>query len=108
MTPAPQPPPRQLDPQVREALTAMMRAGAQGTPAQAGSGRVHGVTSAATGKENDAWFVGWQGDLAIAVFTRNYNPAAVAQQLLRGPRRHSVIFFVTRSNHRTGRLRLNE
>lgn len=78
VTPAPQPPPRQLDPQVREALTAMMRAGAQGTPAQAGSGRVHGVTSAATGKENDAWFVGWQGDLAIAVFTRNYNPAAVA------------------------------
>lgn len=76
--PAPQPPPQQLDPAVRKALTAMMKAGAQGTPAQAGRGRVYGVTSAATGKENNAWFVGWQGDLAISVFTRNYDPAAVA------------------------------
>ncbi|MDA0632864.1 penicillin-binding transpeptidase domain-containing protein [Nonomuraea sp. MCN248] len=78
VTPAPQPRPQQLDPQVRKTLTAMMRAGAQGTPAQAGSGRVHGVASAPTGKDNNAWFVGWQGDLAISVYTRAYDPAAVA------------------------------
>lgn len=78
VTPAPQPAPRALDPQVRKALTAMMKAGAQGTPAQAGRGRVYGVASAPVGKDNSAWFVGWQGDLAIAVYTQNYNPAAVA------------------------------
>jgi hypothetical protein len=36
------------------------------------------VASAPVGKDNSAWFVGWQGDLAIAVYTQNYNPAAVA------------------------------
>lgn len=80
ITPAPQPQPVPLDPQVRRALTTMMRAGAQGTPAQAGSGRVYGVTAdvAGRGERQHSWFVGWQGDLAIAVLTRGYDPAAAA------------------------------
>lgn len=75
----PSPQPMNLDPAVRTALTAMMRAGAAGTPAQAGSGRVYGVTAPA-GEESSRqrWFVGWQGDVAIAVLARNYDPAAVA------------------------------
>ncbi|MFG3436022.1 penicillin-binding transpeptidase domain-containing protein [Nonomuraea sp. NPDC047897] len=68
-----------LDPTVRTALTAMMRAGAAGTPAQAGRGRVYGVTAPAGDEgSRQRWFVGWQGDLAIAVLARNYDPAAVA------------------------------
>ncbi|WP_336207834.1 penicillin-binding transpeptidase domain-containing protein [Nonomuraea sp. LPB2021202275-12-8] len=78
---APSPPvqPVPVDPRVRRTLTAMMKAGAAGTPAQAGRGRVHGVTAKAVDKEEQvAWFVGWQGDVAIAALTRNYDPAALA------------------------------
>jgi len=68
-----------VDPAVRRALTAMMKAGAVGTPAQAGRGRVHGVTArSADQKQQPSWFVGWQGDVAIAVITRAYDPAALA------------------------------
>ncbi|MEV0202621.1 penicillin-binding transpeptidase domain-containing protein [Nonomuraea sp. NPDC050691] len=79
IAPAPVPQPVPLDPKVRAALTTMMQAGAKGSPAQAGSGRVYGV-SAPTGDEDSKqrWFVGWQGDLAIAVLAKNYNPAAIA------------------------------
>nr|WP_055506702.1 penicillin-binding transpeptidase domain-containing protein [Nonomuraea pusilla] len=74
-----QPDPVPLDPQVRTALTAMMRAGAAGTPAQAGTGKVYGVrATAGTQDKPMTWFVGWQGDLAVAVLARNYDAAAVA------------------------------
>ncbi|MEW9547154.1 penicillin-binding transpeptidase domain-containing protein [Nonomuraea sp. NPDC050783] len=74
--PLAQPDPVPVDPKVRTALTAMMRAGAAGTAAQAGRARVHGVT--ATAGNQMTWFVGWQGDLAIAVLSKNYNAGAVA------------------------------
>ncbi|MGW0801701.1 penicillin-binding transpeptidase domain-containing protein [Nonomuraea sp. NPDC002799] len=73
---ATQPAPVPVDPQVRTALTAMMRAGATGTPAQAGKGRVYGVT--ATAGNQLTWFVGWQGDVAVAVLAKSYNAGAVA------------------------------
>ncbi|MEV0591301.1 penicillin-binding transpeptidase domain-containing protein [Nonomuraea cavernae] len=79
IVPEPPPQPVALDPKVRTALTAMMRAGATGTPAQTGSGRVYGVAAPAGDEgSRQAWFVGWQGDVAIAVLSRNYDPAAVA------------------------------
>ncbi|MFI7616471.1 penicillin-binding transpeptidase domain-containing protein [Nonomuraea terrae] len=71
-----------VDPKVRTALTAMMRAGAAGTPAQAGKGKVYGVTAAAGGQQS--WFVGWQGDVAVAVLAKNYNAAAVAGSFFAG------------------------
>ncbi|MEV0619500.1 penicillin-binding transpeptidase domain-containing protein [Nonomuraea sp. NPDC050404] len=74
--PAAQPSPTPVDAKVRTALTTMMRAGALGTPAQAGKGKVYGVTAVAG--DQQGWFVGWQGDVAIAVLAKNYNPAAVA------------------------------
>ncbi|MBN6052604.1 penicillin-binding protein [Nonomuraea sp. RK-328] len=79
IAPAPAPQPVPLDPKVRSALTAMMQAGAKGSPAQAGKGQVYGV-SASAGEEGSRqrWFVGWQGDLAVAVLAKNYNPAAIA------------------------------
>ncbi|MEU8252273.1 penicillin-binding transpeptidase domain-containing protein [Nonomuraea sp. NPDC048916] len=79
IVPDPPPQPVALDPKVRTALTAMMRAGAAGTPAQTGRGRVYGVAAPAGDEgSRQAWFVGWQGDIAIAVLARNYDPAAVA------------------------------
>ncbi|MFI6791762.1 penicillin-binding transpeptidase domain-containing protein [Nonomuraea sp. NPDC050383] len=79
ITPVPAPRPVPLDPKVRTALTAMMRAGAAGTPAQAGDGTVYGVTAPAGEEESrQRWFVGWQGDLAIAVLAKSYDPAAIA------------------------------
>ncbi|HEX4816088.1 MAG TPA: penicillin-binding transpeptidase domain-containing protein [Nonomuraea sp.] len=74
--PVSQPSPVPVDPKVRAALVPMMRAGALGTPAQAGSGKVYGVT--ATAGDGLTWWIGWQGDLAVAVLADNYNAAAVA------------------------------
>ncbi|TMR88579.1 penicillin-binding transpeptidase domain-containing protein [Nonomuraea basaltis] len=74
--PVTQPAPVPVNPQVRAALLPMMRAGAAGTPAQAGKGKVSGVT--ATAGSQYTWFVGWQGDVAIAVLSKNYDAAAVA------------------------------
>ncbi|MEO3887089.1 penicillin-binding transpeptidase domain-containing protein [Nonomuraea sp. B5E05] len=76
VVPTAQPAPVPLDPKVRMALTAMMRAGAAGTPAQAGRGKVYGVTTSAA--DQQTWFVGWQGDVAIAVLATNYDAGAVA------------------------------
>ncbi|KAB8197549.1 penicillin-binding protein [Nonomuraea phyllanthi] len=73
---APQPAPVPLDPKVRTALTSMMRAGAMGTSAQAGKGRVYGVK--ATAGNQYTWFVGWQGEVAVAVLAKNYDAAAEA------------------------------
>ncbi|MBF8186888.1 penicillin-binding protein [Nonomuraea sp. K274] len=80
VVPVTQPDPVVVDAAVRTTLTAMMRAGAAGTPAQAGKGRVYGITATAGDQEDRpmTWFVGWQGDVAVAVLSRNYNAAAVA------------------------------
>ncbi|WP_328807883.1 penicillin-binding transpeptidase domain-containing protein [Nonomuraea antri] len=74
--PAPPPQPVAVDPKVKQALTAMMRAGALNTPAQAGRAKVYGIKATAGG--GMTWFVGWQGDVAIAVLTKNYDASAVA------------------------------
>lgn len=74
--PATQPAPIPVDPKVRAALIPMMRAGAAGTPAQAGKAQVYGVR--ATAGSQLTWFVGWQGDVAIAVLSKNYDASAVA------------------------------
>ncbi|MEV4219927.1 penicillin-binding transpeptidase domain-containing protein [Nonomuraea sp. NPDC049725] len=79
MTPQPPLQPVPVDPAVRKALVSMMKAGAQGTPAQAGRGRVYGVRATAADKDKQlGWFVGWQGEIAIAALTRNHDPSAVA------------------------------
>ncbi|GAA2214678.1 penicillin-binding transpeptidase domain-containing protein [Nonomuraea monospora] len=83
-TPAVQPAPVAMDPKVRAALMTMMRAGAAGTPAQAGKGRVYGVRASAGSQQG--WFVGWQGDVAVAVLTKNYDAAAVAGSFFAGLR----------------------
>lgn len=80
--PATQPPPVAMDPKVRVALTAMMRVGAAGTPAQGGKGKVYGVTASAGSQQS--WFVGWQGDVAIAVLAKNYDAGAVAGSFFAG------------------------
>lgn len=69
-----------VDPQVRTALTAMMRAGVTHAPAaQAGAGTVYGVAATVPGQNQQlGWFVGWQGDVAVAVLTRNSDPAGAA------------------------------
>jgi hypothetical protein len=76
-----------MDPKVRTALMTMMRAGAAGTPAQAGKGPVYGVRASAGNQQG--WFVGWQGDVAIAVLTKNYDAAAVAGSFFAGLRNPS-------------------
>ncbi|TDD14952.1 penicillin-binding transpeptidase domain-containing protein [Nonomuraea diastatica] len=76
VVPTVQPAPVPLDPKVRMALTTMMRDGAVGTPAQAGRGKVYGVTTSAA--DEHTWFVGWQGGVAIAVLAKNYDAGAVA------------------------------
>ncbi|MBT2224693.1 penicillin-binding transpeptidase domain-containing protein [Nonomuraea sp. NEAU-A123] len=72
------PQPVAVDPKVRSALTAMMLAGAKSSRALAGHTGVHGVTAAGDTEKHMGWFVGWQGEVAIAVLTKNYDPAAVA------------------------------
>ncbi|MEU4231193.1 penicillin-binding transpeptidase domain-containing protein [Nonomuraea sp. NPDC026600] len=72
------PQPVAVDPKVRSALTAMMLAGAKSSRALAGHTGVHGVTAAGDAEKHMGWFVGWQGEVAIAVLTKNYDPAAVA------------------------------
>ncbi|MFI6501642.1 penicillin-binding transpeptidase domain-containing protein [Nonomuraea typhae] len=77
-----------VDPAVRSALFPMMRAGVTSSPAaQAGAGQVYGVAAAVPGQQL-GWFVGWQGDVAIAVLTKNSDAASTAGrffQALRNP-----------------------
>ncbi|MET8861637.1 penicillin-binding transpeptidase domain-containing protein [Nonomuraea sp. NPDC004580] len=80
--PVTQPAPQQLDPKVRATLQTMMRAGAAGTPAQAGKGKVYGIT--ATAPEGMTWWVGWQGNVAIAVLAKNHDARAVAGDFFAG------------------------
>ncbi|MEV4107594.1 penicillin-binding transpeptidase domain-containing protein [Nonomuraea sp. NPDC049695] len=72
----PQPAPVPLDPEVRTALTSMMRAGAAGMSAGTGKDRVYGVK--ATVDNQYTWFVGWRGEVAVAVLAKNYDAAAEA------------------------------
>ncbi|MEV0581987.1 penicillin-binding transpeptidase domain-containing protein [Nonomuraea sp. NPDC050310] len=70
---------RPIDPKVKAALTAMMRAGVvSGTAGAAGTVTgVHGIRAEVPGKPM-TWFVGWQGDVAVAVLVEKSDPAAVA------------------------------
>lgn len=72
-------PAQPLDPKVRTALAAMMRAGVvSGTAGAAGTvAGVHGVKAEVPG-QSMAWFVGWQGDVAVAVLVEKGDPASVA------------------------------
>ncbi|GAA2379979.1 penicillin-binding transpeptidase domain-containing protein [Nonomuraea africana] len=76
------PAPVALDAKVLPVLRAMMRSGVRsGTAgaAAAGGEPVHGIAAPVTGKsKNQAWFVGWQGDVAVAVLAENADPAAYA------------------------------
>ncbi|MEV0829208.1 penicillin-binding transpeptidase domain-containing protein [Nonomuraea rubra] len=92
MLPATPPAPVQIDVKTLPVLQAMMRAGVTtGSAAAAASDgeEVSGITAPVTGKgKNQAWFVGWQGDVAVAVIAENANPAAYAGRLfstLSGP-----------------------
>ncbi|MFE3453383.1 penicillin-binding transpeptidase domain-containing protein [Nonomuraea sp. NPDC059194] len=80
--PAMPPAPVQLDAKTLPALQAMMRAGVtSGTAAAAATGGepVSGITAPVTGKSRkQAWFVGWQGDVAVAVLAEDTDPAAYA------------------------------
>ncbi|WP_327087306.1 penicillin-binding transpeptidase domain-containing protein [Nonomuraea sp. NBC_01738] len=78
--PAKPPEPVPLDPKVRTALTQMMRAGVASAPAaQAGAGKVYGVAATVPdGNQQLTWFVGWQGDVAVAVLAKNDDAAATA------------------------------
>lgn len=88
VVPVVQPAPVPLDPKVRSALTAMMRAGAAGGPAaQTSGGTVYGVrATAGTQDKPMTWFVGWQGSVAVAVLAKNYDAAAVAGSFFSGLR----------------------
>ncbi|MGV9304957.1 penicillin-binding transpeptidase domain-containing protein [Nonomuraea sp. NPDC004354] len=80
--PATPPPSVAIDPKTLPALQAMMRAGVTSgtaTAAATGGEPVAGITAPVTGKdEKQAWFVGWQGDVAVAVLAENADPAAYA------------------------------
>ncbi|WP_344947247.1 penicillin-binding transpeptidase domain-containing protein [Sphaerisporangium flaviroseum] len=86
---APVPPPRpvQLDSGTVAKLRTLMRAGVtSGTAATANApgDKVYGISSAITYTDKKrarslSWFVGWQGDLAVAVLTETNDPAASAQ-----------------------------
>ncbi|MFI6596132.1 penicillin-binding transpeptidase domain-containing protein [Nonomuraea sp. NPDC050536] len=83
VVPVAPPKPVPLQPAVRTTLTSMMRAGVRGTAhaAQAGSSQVYGVSATA---KDLTWFVGWQGDVAVAVLARNSDAAAVAGRFFGG------------------------
>ena len=81
--PATPPPARQLDPEVRATLQAMMKAGVRAGSARAAGqptgDQVYGVTANVAGeKGNLSWFVGWQGDVAVAILVKSGDPAALA------------------------------
>lgn len=81
---------RPLTPKVRTTLTAMMRAGV--TSGTAGTAAVPGapvygvVAGPALAGKAQSWFVGWQGDVAVAVLIENGDPAAVAGRFFGGLR----------------------
>ncbi|NUR85266.1 MAG: penicillin-binding protein, partial [Nonomuraea sp.] len=88
VVPVAPPKPVALSPAVRKTLVAMMRAGVGGSAraAQAGSSKVYGVTATVNDEDKQQlnWFVGWQGDLAVAVLAKSPDAAAVAGRFFGG------------------------
>ncbi len=74
--------PIELDEKTTEALRSLMRAGVTSGSARAAAAPgdpVHGITAAASaGGKPLSWFIGWQGDVAVAVLLENPNSAAGA------------------------------
>lgn len=90
VVPVRKPAPRTIAPDVRTALTAMMRAGVTSGSARLAAApgtQVHGIVAGPveSGKPH-SWFVGWQGDVAIAVLAENTDPAALAGRFFTGLR----------------------
>ncbi|GAA2992430.1 penicillin-binding transpeptidase domain-containing protein [Streptosporangium longisporum] len=88
----PKPPdPIKLDDRTVRTLRTFMRAGVTTGSARAAAALgdpVHGITAAALQKRKPyAWFVGWQGDVAVAVLMQSSDPsagAAVAGRFFQG------------------------
>ncbi|MFF5209404.1 penicillin-binding transpeptidase domain-containing protein [Streptosporangium sp. NPDC000396] len=76
------PAPIEIDKKTISTLQSLMRMGVTAGSAQSAASAgdpVHGITAAATqGRKPMAWFVGWQGDLAVAVLTESSDPTAGA------------------------------
>ncbi|MBB2909763.1 cell division protein FtsI/penicillin-binding protein 2 [Streptosporangium becharense] len=86
-----QPNPVKIPEETVSTLRTFMRAGVVGGSARAAAAPgdpVHGITAAAAeGQKPLAWFVGWQGDIAVAVLAQSSDPtagAAVAGRFFRG------------------------
>ncbi|GAA2906427.1 hypothetical protein GCM10010517_72630 [Streptosporangium fragile] len=77
-----QPSPVPIDEKAIDTLKTFMRAGVTAGSARAAAAPgdpVHGITAAASqGQKPLAWFVGWQGDIAVAVLTQSADPTASA------------------------------
>src|SRR5690606_17463927 len=75
-----------LDANVVKQLRAIMRKNMESGSAKAaagGRGRVYGIAAEAAHVENKqsvrlSWFIGWQGDLAVAVMAKRGDPATAA------------------------------
>jgi cell division protein FtsI/penicillin-binding protein 2 len=90
--PSKEPDPIKIDEKTVETLRTFMRSGVVAGSARAAAAPgdpVHGITAVATrDRKPMAWFVGWQGDVAVAVLTASEDPtagAAVAGRFFRGP-----------------------
>src|SRR5690606_209976 len=79
-----QPDPVRLNADTVKTLRSFMRAGVTSGSAAAAAtagAPVHGITSAPVGGRS--WFIGWQGEVAVAVLTEGGDPAAVAGAFFR-------------------------
>jgi cell division protein FtsI/penicillin-binding protein 2 len=90
--PTKEPSPIPLDAKTVETLRTFMRSGVTTGSARAAAAPgepVHGVAAVATKDRKPlSWFVGWQGDVAVAVLTASQDPtagAAIAGRFFRGP-----------------------
>ncbi|AWS40926.1 penicillin-binding transpeptidase domain-containing protein [Streptosporangium sp. 'caverna'] len=90
--PSKEPDPIKIDEKTVETLRTFMRSGVVAGSARAAAAPgdpVHGIAAVATRDRKPlAWFVGWQGDVAVAVLTASEDPtagAAVAGRFFRGP-----------------------
>ncbi|MEV7005781.1 penicillin-binding transpeptidase domain-containing protein [Streptosporangium sp. NPDC051022] len=77
------PAPIKIDEKTISTLRTLMRAGVTAGSARSAAAQgdpVHGFTAVATqGRKPLAWFVGWQGDLAVAVLTESSDSTAGAR-----------------------------
>ncbi|MFC4058112.1 penicillin-binding transpeptidase domain-containing protein [Planomonospora corallina] len=75
-------PPVDLDDETVDTLRSLMRAGVTSGSARAAAAQgdpVHGITAAASaGGKPLSWFVGWQGDVAVAVLVQSTDSTAGA------------------------------